>query len=114
MRNIGVVQNEKNIHVLLLLALFILTFAIQATAEVTVIKTQKIFYPLACRRRQEEGIAKILITVGEDGAPVNVRVLESTGYERLDRCAVNAIKNWLFLGVDEGTEIIQPVEFKVL
>jgi TonB family protein len=98
-----------------MLAYFImLLFTLPATAEVTVIKTQKIFYPLACRRRQEEGIAKILITVGEDGAPINVRVLESTGYERLDQCAVNAIKNWLFLGVDEGTEIIQPVEFKVL
>ena len=61
-----------------------------------------------------QGMSKILITVGKDGAPANVSVLESTGYERLDQCAVNAIKNWLFLGVDEGTEIIQPVEFKVL
>jgi TonB family protein len=105
-------MNKK--YILCLLILFVLLFTLPATAEVTVIKTQKIFYPLACRRRQEEGIAKILITVGEDGAPINVRVLESTGYERLDQCAVNAIKNWLFLGVDEGTEIIQPVEFKVL
>ena len=104
----------KKKYILCLLVLFMLLFTLPATAEVTVIKTQKIFYPLACRRRQEEGIAKILITVGEDGAPANVSVLESTGYERLDQCAVNAIKNWLFLGVDEGTEIIQPVEFKVL
>ncbi len=105
-------MNKK--YILCLLILFVLIFTIQAHAEVTVIKTQKIFYPLACRRRQEEGIANILITVGKDGAPANVSVLESTGYERLDQCAVNAIKNWLFLGVDEGTEIIQPVEFKVL
>jgi len=105
-------MNKK--YILCLLILFVLLFTLPATAEVTVIKTQKIFYPLACRRRQEEGMSKILITVGKDGAPINVRVLESTGYERLDQCAVNAIKNWLFLGVDEGTEIIQPVEFKVL
>ena len=104
----------KKKYILCLLVLFMLLFTLPATAEVTVIKTQKIFYPLACRRRQEEGMSKILITVGRDGAPANVRVLESTGYERLDQCAVNAIKNWLFLGVDEGTEIIQPVIFKLV
>ena len=91
-----------------------LLFTLPATAEVTVVKTQKIFYPLACRMRQEEGTARILVTIGKDGVPVNIRVLESTGHERLDRCVVNAIKNWLFLGVEEGTQIIQPVIFKVL
>ena len=105
-------MNKK--YILCLLILFVLLFTLPATAEVTVVKTQKIFYPLACRMRQEEGIAKILVIVGEDGVPVSICILESTGYERLDQCAVNAIKNWLFLGVDEGTEIIQPVEFKVL
>ena len=104
----------KKKYILCLLVLFMLLFTLPATAEITVIKTQKIFYPLVCRRRQEEGMSKILITVGKDGAPANVSVLESTGYERLDQCAVNAIKNWLFLGVDEGTEIIQPVIFKLV
>lgn len=104
----------KKKYILCLLVLFMLLFTLPAAAEITVIKTQKIFYPLACRRRQEEGMSKILITVGKDGAPANVSVLESTGYERLDQCAVNAIKNWLFLGVDEGTEIIQPVIFKLV
>ena len=105
-------MNKK--YILCLLILLMLLFTLPATAEVTVVKTQKIFYPLACRMRQEEGIAKILVIVGEDGVPVSICILESTGYKRLDQCAVNAIKNWLFLGVEEGTQIIQPVEFKVL
>ncbi len=104
-------MNKK--YILCLLILFVLLFTLPATAEVTVVKTQKIFYPLACRMRQEEGIAKILVIVGEDGVPVSICILESTGYKRLDQCAVNAIKNWLFLGVEEGTQIIQPVEFRI-
>jgi len=113
MRNIGVVQNEKNIHVLLLLALFILVSAIQAEADIVVIKTQKILYPLTSRYKQEEGCAKIIIVVDENGIPTDVSVLESSGYARLDRCALHAIKQWEFLGVEEGTQIIQPVEFRI-
>ena len=90
-----------------------LLFTLPATAEVTVIKTQKILYPLTSRYKQEEGCAKIIIVVDENGIPTDVSVLESSGYARLDRCALHAIKQWEFLGVEEGTQIIQPVEFRI-
>ena len=94
---------------LIMIGLLTVMICCNMAQAIEIIRTVPIIYPLAARYQGEEGTVKILTDTNG-----NAEILESTGYERLDQCAVNAIKNWLFLGVDEGTEIIQPVEFKVL
>ncbi len=105
---------KKKKYILILLVLSILIFATLAAAEVVVIRTQEIPYLRISRMRQEEGVVKILVTVGKNGTPLNTCVLESSGFKRLDQCARYAISKWLFLGVEEGTELIQPVEFRLI
>ena len=104
----------KKKYILLLLVLFILIFTASAIAEIMIIKTQEIPYLRISRIRQEEGMVKIFVTIGKNGAPINTCVLESSGFQRLDQCAKYAISKWLFLGVEEGTELIQPVEFRLI
>ncbi len=107
-------MRKKKYILLLSILFFFLIFATLAAAEVVVIRTQEIPYLRISRMRQEEGVVKIFVVVGKSGIPSSTCVLESSGYERLDQCAKHAIGKWLFLGVKEGTELIQPVEFRLI
>lgn len=51
-------------------------------------------YPLASRRRNETGTALLHVELDEKGQVVVARVLESSGFPRLDDAALTAVKNW--------------------
>lgn len=52
-------------------------------------------YPLFSRKRREEGVVHLLLTI-RSGRTVDVAVSASSGFSRLDEAAVHAAKLWTF------------------
>lgn len=69
-------------------------------------------YPLASRRRGEEGEVRLLVTLGSDGSLVEVTVYSSSGYRALDGSAVSAVRKWIF-APGSPAKLIVPVIFKL-
>ncbi len=53
-------------------------------------------YPPASRRAGEQGTAVFNVLVDANGHPQDVKVQTSSGYDRLDQAAMQAIHRWLF------------------
>lgn len=75
-------------------------------------------YPEASRRNSEEGLVLLKVDVNPSGRPVQVELSDSSGYERLDRAAVEAVKRWVFeparLGPLPVASTVQvPVRFRL-
>lgn len=74
-------------------------------------RTPKPEYPQLARRWGHEGVAVVRITVGEDGAVLDVDLLRSTGYRELDEAALEAVRRrWKFKA--PGKKIMTIKEFK--
>ena len=52
----------------------------------------EITYPYLSRRRGEEGDVLAEVLVGRDGRIIEVKIIQSSGYERLDRAVVEGIE----------------------
>jgi protein TonB len=59
-------------------------------------ETPRPVYPTSARRRAEQGTVRCRIHVRDDGTIEFVEVLVSSGSERLDRAAVDALTRWRF------------------
>ncbi|WP_162906860.1 energy transducer TonB [Algihabitans albus] len=64
-------------------------------------------YPESARRQGQEGRVMLRVTVGRDGRTRAVRVLRSSGHDRLDRAAKEAVERWRF---EPARRAGQPVE----
>lgn len=53
-------------------------------------------YPLAARRRREEGTVVYRVSVTADGVPALTSLVQSSGFSSLDRAALNAISEARF------------------
>jgi len=51
-------------------------------------------YPIESRRRREQGTVVLSVTLGTDGSVDAVEVARSSGFERLDRAALDAVRRW--------------------
>lgn len=69
-------------------------------------------YPLASRRRGEQGEARLLVRLGPDGGILSVEVAASSGYPLLDASALAAVKRWVF-SPRTPKELIVPVIFRL-
>lgn len=73
-------------------------------------------YPRLARRKGQQGAVMVRARVGVDGDVETVEVLESSGYQLLDECALNTVKQWQFYPyqVDHKNTVAWvnvPVEF---
>jgi protein TonB len=68
-------------------------------------------YPLSSRRRGEHGTVLLKVQVTRQGAAGSVSVERTSGFEALDRAALEAVRAWRFAPARQGT---QPVEAWVL
>lgn len=68
-------------------------------------------YPEIARRRGYQGTAVLLVRVMKDGSVGEVRLAQSSGYEILDRSALETVKTWRFFPAMVGHE---PVEMEIL
>lgn len=64
-------------------------------------------YPVESRRRHEEGTVRLRVVITVDGRVKDIAVARSSGFERLDRAALNAVRHWRF---SPGTQAGVPVE----
>jgi periplasmic protein TonB len=63
-------------------------------------------YPAGARRVREQGRVILRVLVTPEGAPDSVEVRTSSGSERLDRAAIDAVKRWRFSPARRGTEAV--------
>ena len=75
-------------------------------------------YPTISRRLKEEGIVILELLILPDGKVGEVRVKKSSGFKRLDKTAMKAVKRWRYLPAKRGDEAIsywylQPLEFSL-
>jgi protein TonB len=65
-------------------------------ASLSVTKRVEPVYPPASRRAGEAGQVNLRVLVDESGRPREVKILQSSGFVRLDEAAVSAVMRWLF------------------
>ena len=94
---------------LIMIGLLTVMICCNTAQAIEIIRTVPIIYPLAARYQGEEGTVKILTDTNG-----NAEILESSGYKRLDNAALYAISKWEFKDVEENTDIIIPVIFKLV
>lgn len=75
-------------------------------------------YPLAARRRGQQGTVVLNVTVSAAGRTTEVSLRQSSGFELLDRAALRAVSTWEFEparvgGVAVESKIEQSVRFKL-
>ncbi len=64
----------------------------------------------------EQGKVVLRVLIDESGAPQKIEINKSSGYERLDQQALEAVKRWKFVpgkrnGVPEAMWNIVPINF---
>jgi TonB family protein len=75
-------------------------------------------YPNDAIRHLEQGSVQLLVLVGKDGLPKDIKVTQSSGFDSLDLAAVNAVSQWTFRprtvdGVPEDGYFKLPVNFNL-
>ena len=51
-------------------------------------------YPIESRRLREQGIVTLSVMLGLDGSVADVSIAKSSGFVRLDRAALGAVRHW--------------------
>ncbi len=75
-------------------------------------------YPRLARRRGYQGTTILEVLVGATGRVLDIRVLNSSGYEILDNAAVASVREWLFEPGMKGDQRVEmwvrvPVRFEL-
>lgn len=75
-------------------------------------------YPPTSRRLGEEGRVLMKVLVSAEGAAEEVTVTKSSGSERLDNAAIQAVKRWRFIPAKKNNQalsayVIVPVKFSL-
>ncbi|MDR2244700.1 MAG: energy transducer TonB [Burkholderiales bacterium] len=75
-------------------------------------------YPFQSRRLREQGLVKLRVHVTVEGHAGEVTLHTSSGHERLDKAAVEAVKRWQFrpaqrAGMPVAGWVIVPVRFEL-
>lgn len=73
-------------------------------------------YPPTSRRLGEQGKVVLRVLIGVDGTAQDATVLESSGFARLDRAALEAARQWRYVpgkrgGVPEPMWVKVPIDF---
>ena len=75
-------------------------------------------YPASSKRLGETGTVLLRVLVDERGRAESVDVATSSGFERLDRAAIDAVRRWKFVPARQGDRavkaaVIVPLEFQL-
>ena len=73
-------------------------------------------YPPASRQRGEKGLVVLRVFVSAAGRAERVEIKTSSGFDRLDSAAQDAVANWRFVPARRGDEhvaawVLVPVSF---
>lgn len=75
-------------------------------------------YPALSRRLGEQGRVMLRVQVEADGLPTSVEVRTSSGFERLDQAALEAVRRWKFVPAKLGDKavsasVVVPIAFNL-
>lgn len=75
-------------------------------------------YPSSSRRAGEEGRVMLRVLVSTSGNAETVELENSSGFERLDEAAINAVKKWRFIPAKRSNQavsayVLVPVKFSL-
>lgn len=75
-------------------------------------------YPALSLELNETGTVRVRVQVSAEGRPLDVSLAQSSGYPRLDRAALEAVRQWRFVPARRGQEAIPfnfivPVDFSI-
>ncbi len=78
----------------------------------------KPLYPPLSVEMEETGTVRLRVQVSAQGLPVAVELEQSSGFPRLDRAALTAVRGWKFIPAKRGDEAIPytfivPVQFSL-
>jgi protein TonB len=70
------------------------------------------------RRLAEQGRVMVRVLIGADGLPQKAELQASSGYDRLDRAALDSVMRWRFVpgrrgDVPETMWVSVPIDFKL-
>jgi protein TonB len=73
-------------------------------------------YPAESKRKRERGICVLRVMVDTNGRPAQIKVERSSGFERLDSAAREAVEKALFHphevnGIAQPAQVLIPIEF---
>jgi protein TonB len=73
-------------------------------------------YPPASRRAGEQGKVVVRVLIGADGTAREAELRQSSGFDRLDRAAVDTVRKWRYVpgkrnGVPEAMWFDVPINF---
>jgi protein TonB len=74
-------------------------------------------YPALSKRNRETGIVLLLVNVNPEGNATSVTLHKSSGYDRLDQAAIQAVNRWRFVPGMRGQStvsatVIVPISFQ--
>lgn len=61
-------------------------------------------YPMESRRQKEEGTVALSLLLGTDGRVADISIASSSGFARLDKAALDAVRKWRWAPVVRGGE----------
>lgn len=73
-------------------------------------------YPAISRRMGEQGKVVLRVLIDAEGQPQHIELQQSSGYERLDQQALEAVRRWRFVpgkrnGIPEAMWNVVPIHF---
>lgn len=74
-------------------------------------------YPALSKRLREEGTVLLRVNLDTQGSVLDISIEKSSGFQRLDQAAHEAVKQWRFIPAKRGQEAMPstalvPIEFK--
>jgi periplasmic protein TonB len=90
----------------------------QPSTEADYLNNPKPIYSIVSRRSNEQGTVIVSVLVGADGTAQQVELNKSSGFDRLDRAALDAVLRWRFVpgtrgGVPETMWFTVPIPFQL-
>ncbi|WP_306589691.1 energy transducer TonB [Geothrix sp. 21YS21S-4] len=75
-------------------------------------------YPSLSRRLREEGRVVLRVLVKEDGSPERIELKQTSGHNRLDQAALDAVRRWRFTPARRGSDqlaawVLVPLSFSL-
>ena len=75
-------------------------------------------YPLAARRRGDQGTVLVRVLVSAEGLAASVTLEKTSNHPSLDEAALTAVKSWRFVPARQGGQAVEapyvvPIVFKV-
>jgi len=75
-------------------------------------------YPTMAEKRGYQGTVILDVLVNKDGKAESIQLAKSSGYEILDRAAINGVKEWLFRPAKRENELVDawvkiPIKFQL-